>query len=199
MEPTTILSNEHRVIEVMLSVLENLADKALAENRLDRQSAEEAVDFFKNFADRYHHGKEENHLFAALINKGMPKEGGPVGQMIIEHDQGRAFVREMAESIEADKRGDGNATKIFIRNALGYVELLRAHIHKEDNILFPMAGRFLEAEEKVELLEKFESVESEHMGQGTHEKYIKIAENLADRFEVPHQNIAGFSCGYGHK
>jgi hemerythrin-like domain-containing protein len=199
MEPTTILSNEHRVIEIMLSVLEKLADKALADKILDRQSAGEAVDFIRNFADRCHHGKEETHLFVAMVKKGIPKEGGPVGQMLFEHEQGRAFVRGMADSIETGAQGNEKAVKEFVENALGYVELLRAHIHKEDHILFPMASRILDSEDKMQLLEKFESVESEHMGQGTHDKYIRIAENLADRFGVNRQEIAGYSCGCGHK
>ena len=93
MQPTSILSNEHRVIEIMLSVLENLADKTIAEKKLERQAAEEVIDFIRIFADRCHHGKEENHLFVALVDKGMPKEGGPIGQMLLEHDQGREYVR----------------------------------------------------------------------------------------------------------
>jgi hemerythrin-like domain-containing protein len=198
-EPTTILSNEHRVIEIMLSVLEKLADKALADKMIDRQPAEESIDFIRNFADRCHHGKEETHLFTAMVKKGIPQEGGPVGQMLYEHEQGRLFVRGMADNIEAGIEGDEKAVKDYVENALGYVELLRAHIHKEDRILFPMASRILDGADKTQLLEKFETVESEHMGQGTHDKYIHIAEKLADRFGVNRQEIAGFSCGCGHK
>ncbi len=199
MQPTSILTNEHRVIEIMLSVLENLADKTLADKKLDRQSAEDAIDFIRNFADKCHHGKEENHLFAALVDKGMPKEGGPVGQMLLEHDQGREYVRGMADNVEAAEKGNEKAIREFVNNAFGYVELLRAHIHKEDHILFPMAERFLEETEKTRLLDKFETVETEHMGHGTHDKYMKIAENLAQRFDVPYQPIKNVSCGCGHK
>lgn len=199
MEPTTILSNEHRVIEIVLAALENLANQTLVEKKLDRKSAQEAIDFIKNFADRCHHGKEEDYLFTALVNKGMPKEGGPVGQMLHEHEQGRAFVLGMAENLAGAESGETLAIQDFVNNALGYVELLRAHIHKEDHILFPMASRLLSGEDKTQLLRKFESVESEHMGQGTHDKYIRIAENLADNFGVNRQEIAGYSCGCGHK
>ena len=199
MEPTTILSNEHRVIEIVLAALENLANRTLAEKKLDRKSAQEAIDFIKNFADRCHHGKEEDYLFAALVNKGIPKEAGPVGQMLREHEQGRAFVIGMADNLAGAESGETQAIRGFVNNALGYVELLKAHIHKEDHILFPMASRLLSGEDKTQLLRKFESVESEHMGQGTHEKYIEIAKNLAERFDIPHQDIVNISCGCGHK
>lgn len=199
MHPTTILSNEHRVIETMLSVLEIMANKAIAEKKLDRQSAEEAIDFIRIFADGCHHGKEENHLFVVLVDKGMPKEGGPVAQMLSEHEQGRAYVRGMADNIEAAEKGNEKSIREFVSNAIGYVELLRAHIHKEDQILFPMAERYLDDSEKSRLLEKFEAVESDQMGQGTHDKYMKIVENLAQRFAVPYHNIKNISCGCGHK
>ena len=198
MEPTKILSNEHRVIEIVLSCLESMINKALQEKKLDRQLAEEAIDFIRNFADKCHHGKEEGHLFPAMVEMGIPKEGGPVGQMLREHEQGRAFVKGMAETVEAASNGEAAALKAFSVNALGYVELLRAHIHKEDNILFPMADRVLSGNDQKQLLEAFERVESELMGYGTHDKYIKIAETLADKFGVSKEGISNGSCGCGH-
>jgi hemerythrin-like domain-containing protein len=199
MQPTSILSNEHRVIEIMLSVLENLADKTIAEKKLERQTAEEVIDFIRNFADRCHHGKEENHLFVALVDKGIPKEGGPVGQMLLEHDQGREYVRGMANNIDAAEKGNEKSIREFVGNAFGYVELLRSHIHKEDNILFPMAERFLDENDKTNLLGKFEKVESEHMGYGIHDKYMKIAENLARSFNIPFQYPKNMACGHARK
>ena len=93
MKPTEILSGEHRVIEQVLTCLERIAEQCAAEGRLDRTSAEQALEFFRNFADRCHHGKEEVHLFPALEAKGFPRDGGPTGVMLHEHDQGRAHVR----------------------------------------------------------------------------------------------------------
>ncbi|MEW5794979.1 MAG: hemerythrin domain-containing protein [Candidatus Zixiibacteriota bacterium] len=198
MNPTAILSDEHRVIEVVLTAVERLAEEALREGRLDRESAEKAVDFIRSFADKCHHGKEENHLFAALIENGMTKEGGPVGQMLYEHDQGRQFVAGMAGNIEAASGGDATAVRAFAHNAGGYVELLRAHIQKEDRVLFPMADRILSGDEQNRLLEAFGHVESHHMGEGTHAKYLKLAVALADKYGVPHKIEVKTSCGCHH-
>jgi hemerythrin-like domain-containing protein len=193
MEPTTILSNEHRVIEVMLSVLEQLANKALVDKKLEHQSAEEAIDFIRNFADKCHHGKEEAHLFVAMVAKGIPKEGGPIGQMLHEHEQGRAFVRGMVDTLVKADSGDSKVIQEFTSNAFGYVELLRAHIYKEDHILFPLASRILSNEDKIQLIEKFEQVESELMGQANHNKYLGIVKKLADKFNIPRDSIAEFN------
>ncbi len=96
---TEILSDEHRVIEVVLSCLEKISEEALSTGALNEESAVQAVDVIRTFADKCHHGKEENHLFARLVENGVPKEGGPIGQMLLEHEQGRAYVKSMAESI----------------------------------------------------------------------------------------------------
>jgi hypothetical protein len=62
--------------------------------------------FFRNFADRCHHSKEEDELFPKMVEHGIPKEGGPIGVMLMEHDQGRAFVRGMSEAAEQQQLYD---------------------------------------------------------------------------------------------
>lgn len=198
MLPTQILSHEHRVIEVVLTCLDKMTDQALAEKKLDADSARQAVDFIRTFADRCHHAKEENQLFETLAKKGMPREGGPVGQMINEHEQGREFVRGMDENIVAASSGDNDALARFAENARGYTALLRSHIMKEDRVLYPMANRILTDDDQSQLLTDFETVESEHMGAGTHEKYLAIAETLADKFGVEKDAIKAGACACGH-
>jgi hemerythrin-like domain-containing protein len=184
MKPTEILGNEHRIIERVLSCLEAISRQAKSAGRLDEHSAKDAVAFFRNFADRCHHGKEEAHLFPALEAKGFPREGGPTGVMLHEHEQGRAHVRGMDENIEAAAKGDAAALRRFIDHAEGYVALLREHIYKEDHILFQLADRTLTEEEQQKLLDAFGKVEAEEMGAGTHETFIRMADELADRYGI---------------
>lgn len=198
MEPTGILSNEHRVIEIVLSVLENMADEAEEKGVLDKEAAETAVDFIRNFADKCHHGKEEDHLFTTLNAKGLPADGGPVGIMLNEHEMGRSYVRVMADNIDTAASGDREAVARFVTGARNYTNLLFAHIKKEDGVLFPMASRILTPEDKRDILKKFDLVEKDHMGEGTHDKYLKIAESLAARFNVTYDKTLLHSCGCGH-
>ena len=152
MKPTEILSDEHRIIEQVLDCLEKIAQSCAAEGRLDNASAEQALDFFRNFADRCHHGKEETHLFPAMEAKGFPRQGGPTGVMLQEHEQGRAHIRGMVEAIEGAAAGQGEAVARFITHAQGYVSLLREHIEKEDHCLFTMANQVLSEDDQQKLL-----------------------------------------------
>ena len=186
MKPTEILSSEHRVIERVLGCLEKIVEQARQNGRLERQPAEDAIAFFRNFADRCHHGKEEAHLIPALEAQGFPRQGGPTGVMLHEHEQGRACVRGMDESLEAAAAGDRAALERFCQCAGEYVGLLRDHIYKEDHILFMLADRVLTADNQQQLLDAFAKVEAEEMGAGTHATYLRIADELAARFGVLH-------------
>jgi hemerythrin-like domain-containing protein len=191
MKATTILSDEHRVIEIVLSCLEKMTERALAEGELEREPAEEAVDFIRNFADRCHHSKEEGQLFPAIQMKGLPAEGGPVAVMLAEHEEGRRYVALMAQAIDSAANGDRQALEHFSRNARNYISLLRAHIAKEEQILFPLADRVMNESDQAEVLKAFDSVEHEHMGDGTHERYLKTAQNLAHRYGISTEPVDG--------
>ncbi len=199
MKPTEILSGEHRIIEQVLDCLEKIAQNCATEGRLDKNSAEQALDFFRNFADRCHHGKEETHLFPAMEAKGFPRQGGPTGVMLDEHEQGRADVRGMAEAVEGAAAGRSEAVTRFVAHAHGYVGLLREHIEKEDHCLFGMANQALNEDEQQRLLEAFQHAEQEHMGLGTHEKYLRVADDLASRFGVARTVVnSPQDCGCHH-
>jgi hemerythrin-like domain-containing protein len=196
MKPTDILSDEHRVIEQVLACLERIAADCQAAGRLDGISAEQAVDFFRNFADRCHHGKEEAHLFPAMEAKGFPRDGGPTGVMLHEHDQGRAYVRGMAQAIVGAAAGQREAIARFVENARDYIALLAEHIQKEDHCLFAMADQAFTSDDQARLLDVFHRVEHEEMGAGAHEKYVTLADELAARWGVPvAMKSQAASCG----
>jgi hemerythrin-like domain-containing protein len=194
MRPTEILSSEHRVIEQVLACLETLADRCTAGGTLDREAARQALDFFQTFADACHHGKEEDHLFPLLEARGLPREGGPTGVMRWEHELGRRHLRAMSAAVEAED------PQRFADHARAYAHLLREHILKEDECLFRMADHFLTDWDRQTLLDAFAHVEDCKMHAGTHEKYLQIADALADRLGVPRAQGAvtkghGSSCG----
>ena len=178
MRPTEILMNEHRVIERMLEVIERVSKRLERGESVNSDHLEKIVEFIKTFADGCHHGKEEGVLFPALVEAGVPKEGGPIAVMLFEHEQGRRFVREMSEAIEEIKKGKEGAELSFVQSARGYCGLLRDHISKEDNILFQIANFHLSEEKEKEVLKDFEKVEEEKVGRGVHEKMQKLVVEL---------------------
>ncbi len=179
MKPTEELKHEHEVIMHMLSGAERLAKSILLTREVDVSKISNIIDFSRNFTDGCHHSKEEKHLFVKLIDRGMQKEQGPVAVMLNEHQVGRDLIRCTEIALKEYESGKKEAGENVGKTLLQYIELLRSHIAKENNILFPMADRLMTAEDQQMLEQLFKNVEEKETGAGVHEKYHRMAHEIA--------------------
>ena len=178
--PTRILMDEHQTILRVLACTERIAQGFTAEANVT--VCREIVDFLRTYADRLHHGKEEDLLFPAMERRGVPVEQGPTAVMRHEHEEGRALVRRMALATEVEDEAFDMA--VFRGPALAFVELLRSHIAKEDHILFPMADRILAQGDRESLDAAYAKVESEDFSADVHARYEQWARDLAGRLGI---------------
>lgn len=178
MKATDILMSEHRVIERVIASLEEAASRLSAGQAVRPGFFVDAAEFIKGFADGCHHKKEEGVLFTTMRDYGVPVEGGPIGVMLADHEQGRVYTRGMLAAAQALEAGGEAARAAVIENARGYAGLLRNHIFKEDRVLFPMADKAIPADHHEAVYDGFERVEHEETGEGVHEKYLALAEKL---------------------
>lgn len=173
---TQDLRKEHDAILYVLQILDQmmLSDSNGYESLL--RYYDEVIYFLKTFVDKCHHGKEENYLFKELVQKGIPNEGGLVGQMLQEHAQGRGYIAQMSRCLdEKDINGFNNAA---VQNR----DLLRNHIEKEGTVLFQMADNVIDENEQDILFEKFEKFEENAIGHGIHEKLHAMIDTWAKAF-----------------
>jgi hemerythrin-like domain-containing protein len=140
---TQALVSEHRLILRMVRLLELNAPFTAKGHYTNWQFYLDAVDFIRNYADRFHHAKEEDVLFEALVRNGMPRENSPIAAMLMEHDQGRTHVRAMETAAREALGGMPGREAVIAEHALAYAGLLREHIAKEDDILYPLAERVI--------------------------------------------------------
>jgi hemerythrin-like domain-containing protein len=145
---THTLIEEHRLILRMIGLLERNAPLTAEGRYRNYRFYLDGIDFIRNYADRFHHAKEEDILFEALVANGMPRENSPVAAMLMEHDHGRAFVKAMEAAAAAAASGRPGQDRIIAENALGYAALLREHIAKENEILYPLAERIIPEEKR---------------------------------------------------
>lgn len=181
--PTENLMHEHEVIKRALKILQVSDERLAAGDDRVVPIYPKLVDFIRNFADECHHGKEEKLLFAKLEARGLPTQAGPVGVMLVEHDQGRGYVRGMAEAVRRYDEGDRAALEDLRRNAEGYANLLNQHIAKEDQILYPMANDILSDDDQEELEAGFDEVER-NFGEDRHDGYVRMIEELERELKV---------------
>ncbi len=161
--PMDILRDEHATILRALAQLEFRGRLAESGGGADEAASGWLQDFFGGFVDRCHHAKEEEHLFPALERHGIPTDGGPLGVMLSEHEEGRAFLETMTA-------GPPGQRAEAIR---GYGRLLRAHLDKENYILFPLAEHVLSEDEQRDLARAFDALERRVVGPGAYEQILK--------------------------
>jgi len=182
MTPTEQLKEEHGGVKVMLRIIGKICDRMESGNPVPARHLEQILEFLKVFVDTCHHGKEEEHLFPALEASGIGRDGGPIRQMLLEHEQGRALVRGMGAAARAYAGGAASGAVDFVSNARGYIRLLLEHIDKEDNVLYPIADARLTAETQAALAIAFERVEEERVGHGRHEAFHALMDRLSGEY-----------------
>jgi hemerythrin-like domain-containing protein len=173
------LRNEHEAILSALNILEKMAADAETGAPVEPKDIQSFIGFLKEFADKCHHGKEEGLLFPAMIGAGVPDRGGPIGVMMSEHDTGRHFIHEMEDAI-----APAFDPARFAKAARGYIALLRAHIQKENMVLFPMAEKVLSEPVLANLYEGFEAHEENVIGHGRHEELHAMLHELQEKYPV---------------
>jgi len=176
-----ILMDEHRLIEKVLGSLMRRVKDARLGKWPSRGEVADYATFFREFADKCHHGKEEERLFKEMTASGFPSENGPIAVMLHEHEQGRASVRRLTEI----GSGSGDWTEEekdgFMENAEGFFHLLTQHIQKEDTILYPMAENVIGRGSWDGIADSFEIFEKEEIGEGRRDELHGLGEKLAGK------------------
>jgi len=144
----------------MIALLERYAPRTATGEYRNWQFYLNGVDFIRNYADRFHHAKEEDVLFEALVTNGMPRANSPVAAMLMEHDQGRTYVTAIETAAGRPLAGAAGQGGIIAENALAYAELLRGHIAKEDDILYPLAERVIPDSMREDIIAGYAAAET---------------------------------------
>lgn len=180
-DSTAVLRDEHQRILKVMRVLGRMLDAGEKNGAWDFDAIGDCIAFFRLFADACHHGKEEELLFPELEARGIPREGGPIGVMLYEHQMGRQFVRAMKDALGSARDGDREALSRLVEAGRGFIDLLTQHIHKEDHILFSMADQVMDRTACLGLCRKYDQVCGREFEGNTKAALEEIAARLEAR------------------
>ena len=164
MKALDLLRDDHQLIERALAAL------AMATVQLERGEAVRpglflgVVEFLEGFVHRLHYRREEGVLFPAMERAGAARGAGPLGAAIREHEVSRITTRAMRAQADRWKGGDDAAREDVANEARRYVSLLKQHIAREDQLIFPMAEDMIPEEDHFQLLDDLVQLEGDGRG-----------------------------------
>jgi hemerythrin-like domain-containing protein len=168
---------EHRLIERMITLVEEKLEKIQTTNQVDPFFIDIVVDFIRIYADRTHHGKEEDILFKKLANKQMSDQNRRImDELVDEHVLGRKTTKELVEANAQYRIGEKSALSVIVSKLKRLVDFYPKHIEKEDKVFFPAYMKCLSDEEDQLMLKEFYEFDREMI----HEKYKFVLQKLAE-------------------
>lgn len=175
MNPIDTLRREHELILSALTTLDALATRVTAGDRPTHE-IDRMIDFFEHFADGCHHVKEEQLLFPALIEAGLPGEDGPLVVLMREHEAGRRLLALIRSTL--DDLGDADRRHAFVVAVGAYVGLLAQHIEKENRVLFRIAEKMLDEDAREVVGDELAAYDEER-GTAQRDRWRQIVQNIA--------------------
>lgn len=178
MKPYGPLMVEHRLIERMVKLLERELARIKETKQINPAFIESAVDFFRTYADRTHHGKEEDILFRELSKKNLSKEHKKVmDDLVNDHLFARKTVKALIEAKEKSVQGDKKAANEIQAILKTLINLYPGHIEKEDRHFFIPVMDYFSQKEQDKMLDEFFEFDRNMV----HEKYKKLVEQFEEK------------------
>lgn len=166
---------EHRLIERMIALIRNAAVQIQSGGKVDPLFVDAAVDFFRIYADRTHHGKEEDILFRNLDKRPLSADDRRLmNELIQDHMFGRQTTKVLADANTRYRKGDASAVAEIAEKLQTLVALYPKHIEKEDKVFFPASRAYLTTEEEQAMLAEFWGFDRKMI----HEKYKAVVDGL---------------------
>ena len=182
MQPIGPLMIEHRLIERLLHQMQREFRRIKDNIAVDPEFAfvdpvfiDAAVDFIRTYADRCHHGKEEDILFKALAAKELSPEHRQIMEDLIkEHVWARETTAALVKAKEGYLLEKAGALNDLMQHLEKLVEFYPQHIDKEDKHFFTPCMAYFSDGEKAVLLDRMYEFDRLLI----HEKYRSLVEGI---------------------
>jgi len=171
--PIAPLMIEHRLIERMIRVIKREIETIRTTGKVRPEFIDRAVDFIRTYADRCHHGKEEDILFLQLGERALSDQHRRiVEELRDEHVRARSLTAQLVAAKERYVLQDGSALDAIVATMQELVDFYPVHIEKEDRHFFIPSMEYLSIHEQDDMLEAF----SEFDRRLIHELYRAVVE-----------------------
>ncbi len=179
-----IMVKEHENIMSLLAVIKKACCNVIEGGEIVEEDFRTFIDFARNYADKYHHGKEEDYLFNEMAARlGKVAENLITHGMLVEHEIGRGHIMDLEMALDRYKDDRSTAVKLdIVEAAAGYANLLIRHIEKENAVVFTYGANNLPEDIKTEIDDKIRVYEESADKIAKREKYLGILKELRKKY-----------------
>lgn len=174
LSPQEILEQEHTLTLEVVKAADQTAQQILETGKVDQEQVQKIIDFFTNFVDRCHHAKEERFYFPYASKYDSTHRKHMVDLFTQEHEQGRELLHSLSNLIKKSDLERAEIQKIH-QDLKAYNQMIREHIHKENHELLSINQLIFPEEVAQHILQGFNRIEHEELGEGFHETYHNMA------------------------
>ena len=179
-----LMVEEHENILKLLTVIQKACCGILDGRDVNDGDFRKIIQFARNYADKHHHGKEEQILFQEMSDH-LGEIGVKLIQhgMLVEHDLGRLHISELEKALDQYQNDPQTIFKLgILTEAMGYVNLLLRHIDKENQVVYTYAEKNLSPDILQSVDKRVKAFEIEAEQNQTQETYLKILQELQSKY-----------------
>jgi len=182
-DPIARLTSEHPILLAALYALEVYAGGVARGQWTREDDLGEFVTFFRGFVGGFRSAEEEL-LLDAMVARGFAKGSGPIGGLLSDNEQGRRLLSRLGFFAHNVRAWTDGQRKAVANVACDYARLLRAHLRKEEGVLFPLARLRLMQHVLSDLSSALSNLEDQHGGSTTRAELERLADRLVLRYSV---------------
>jgi hemerythrin-like domain-containing protein len=181
----SIIREEHRSLSAVTQSL-----RALARDARDRGLAPDyelftvILDYIEGFSDRFHHPKEDEHLFAALRRR-CAEAGEALDVLERDHARGDELTRDLRFLLSRCRVGGAAALEAFAAAVEEYVEFYWRHMRLEEDVVLPLAERTLTEADWQPIDAAFRANEDPLFGARPREEFRKLFQLIVNLAPAP--------------
>lgn len=183
---------EHEMIERAMAVLREQLTY-LRDSQHDLVQLRRAIDFLLEFGDKIHNKKEEEELFPLMEKRGVPRNGGPLAVMLMEHDAERKMLSSMLMKLGSLATMGDDERRLFCQDGEDYLRIRAEHIWKENDVLYPMGRKLLQPGDNERLIASFSRLNTETYGPDAWQKFQRMVVEVEQSDERRKKLIEGLS------
>ena len=176
MKATYILRQEHKLIHRMLDVVRVAVDLMKNGRDVTDRFLMNVAEFFREFADKYHFGKEEGKLFEEMERAGVFTQQLPIESIRHDHFVGRAYINKIILYTGDCRQDDPDWRENLISNLENFIEHIEHHSRKEDRVLYPLSDSLINSSRNEKVIEFYQEIDRQYPGYK--EKYTRMVEQM---------------------